>query len=225
MKKTKSLDNSVLSVYLSAQLNHFFPDPSPVEAQELKLWIDAAEDRIFRCFEGIEKKYFNDQGQVFFHHLQTDQYCMYLYMLANYIHTEGGEASLCTKLYALNKALHHVDIYFTSQLPEVFLLVHPLGTIIGRGKFSGRFVAYQGCTVGCLNEGIFPEFRGDCILYANASVLGQCSIGHNVCIAAGVQLINTDVPDHTIVTGSYPDYTFRPNPKPITERPPFRYGN
>jgi len=225
MERNTSLDNPGLSRYISAQLNHFFPDGSEITPGQLLPWINSAEQRVYSCFGGIRKKYFNEGGRIIFNHLQTDQYCMYLYMLANHIYLEKGDTQLCTKLYYLNKALHSVDIYFTSQLPEIFLLVHPLGTIIGRGKFSGMFVAYQGCTVGCLNEGIFPEFTGDVVLYANSSVLGKSRIGHNVCIAAGVRVINTDVPDNTIVTGMYPDYIFRPNSRPILQRPPFVYGN
>jgi len=57
--------------------------------------------------------------------LQSDQYRMYLHMLANYIFSSGGNAKLGTKLYCLNKALHGVDIYCSSQLAEVFLFVRP----------------------------------------------------------------------------------------------------
>jgi serine O-acetyltransferase len=224
MKKVKTLENDQLAKYVSSQLNLFFPDQNPVQADELLVWMNQAEERVFECFYGIKKKYFTEHETVYFNHLQTDQYCMYLYMLANFIYKNQGNLDLATKLYYLNKVMHSVDVYFTTDLPPVFLFVHPSGTILGRGKFHGRLVAYQGCTVGCLNEGIFPVFKGDVILYSHASVLGTCHIGHNVCIGTGVQVINTDVPDNTVVTGTYPNYQLRENRKSIVERPPFVYS-
>jgi len=222
-KRVKSIDNIALAGYISRQLNHFFPDEQPVTAPHVQVYIDGVEERVFTCFTGIRKKYFNEGERVLFNHLQSDQYSMYLYMLANYVHTHDGNTAIATKLYCLNKALHSVDMFFTTQLPDIFLLVHPLGTIMGRGTFGNYFVAYQGCTVGCLNEGIFPTIGERVIMYANAAILGNCTIGSNVCIAAGVSVINTNIPADVIVFGEYPNYRFAPNRKDYWMRPPFYY--
>lgn len=224
MRLEQSLPNEGLARYLGRQLNSILPDESPVPDKHLLDLIEAAQSRVFRCFEGIQKKYFNEGHRVAFDHLHSDQYAMFLYMLANHISRTEGDPRLAAKLYYLNKVLHGVDIYFTSNLPEVFLFVHPLGTILGRAAFSDGLVVYQGCTVGCLNDGRFPSFAGPAILYAGSSVLGPGRVGRNVCVAAGVSVINTDVPDDVIVLGQYPDYEFRPNGRPTTSRPPFAYG-
>lgn len=223
MIKDKSLNNIELSQYLSKQLNHFFPDNNIVEAEKLLEYINLAEERIFECFAGIHKKYFNEGNRVLFNHLQSDQYCMYLYMLYNYIYNYDNNTSLCTKLYYLNKSLHAVDIYFTAELPKIFLFVHPLGTILGRANFGNNFVAYQGCTIGCLNDGIFPTIGNNVIMYANSTVLGNSKIGNNVCIPAGVKIVNSIVPDDVIVFGEYPNYIFKKNTKNFWDRPPFKY--
>lgn len=223
--KHKSLNNKDLAVYISKQLNFFFPDNDPVNPNILESYIHSSEGRIFRCFEGVKKKYFNTGDTVFFNHLHSDQYSMYLYMLSNFVYKHDNNEQLATKLYYLNKALHSIDIYFTSNLPDIFLFVHPLGSILGRAKFSDYFIIYQNCTVGCLNEGVFPEFSGKAIMYSNSSVLGKCKIGDNVCIASGVQVINTNVPDNSIVLGTYPNYEFRENKVEVFNRPPFVYGN
>jgi serine O-acetyltransferase len=225
MNKIKSIENKGLAEYISRQLNYFFPDNKPVSAILLLSYIDLAEENIFHCFEGIRKKYFNEGDKVLFTHLQSDQYCMLLYMLSNFIYTHDRNAELATKIYYLNKAMHSVDIYFTTKLPGIFLFVHPLGTILGPAEFSDYFICYQGCTVGCLNEGIFPVFTGKTIMYSNSAVLGKCTIGENVCVAAGTRIINTDIPDNKIVRGNYPDYIFADNNKDIFQRPPFLYGN
>jgi serine O-acetyltransferase len=210
--------------YIAAQLNYTFPDENPIEAGALQEAVEAVEERAYRCFTGVRKKYFNEGDRVVFDHLHSDQYAMYLYMLAHDVYQRGAGDRLATKLYYLNKALHGVDIYFTTRLPETFLFVHPLGTILGRAQFADGLVVYQGCTVGCLNDGVFPTFVGPAILYANSSVLGKCRVGRNVCIAAGVSIIDTDVPDDTVALGHHPDYEFRPSTRALADRPPFAYG-
>ena len=145
-------------------------------------------------------------------------------MLSNCIYQQTGNEQLSTKLYYLNKALHSVDIFYTSQLPDIFLLVHPVGTIIGRAKFSDYFIAYQGCTVGCLNEGVFPTFEGKTIMYANSKVLGNCKIGNNVCFATDSTVINKDISANQVVLGKSPKLITRANRKDIEERPPYVYG-
>jgi len=223
MERAQSLSNADLARYLARQLEHFFPEPEPVDHAAVLALVNAAQDRVYLCFEGIRKKYFNEGHRVVFDHLHSDQYSMYLYMLANHLFRTGGDARLATKIYYLNKSLHAIDVFYTSQLPDVFLLVHPLGSTIGRATFANDLVIYQGCTVGCLNDGVFPTFTGPAILYANSSVLGPCKIGRNVCIASSVSVVNTTVPDDVVVLGSYPNYEFRPNRRAFSERPPFSY--
>jgi serine O-acetyltransferase len=223
MKKIKSLENGALVAYLSTSLNNFFPDGNRISPETMLSYIDAAEDRIWRCFSGINKKYFNDGDLVRFNHLHSDQYCMYLYMLANFIHEYDGNVDVATKLYCLNKALHSVDIYYTTALPEKFLLVHPIGTVLGRAKFGEYFVAYQGCTVGCLNDGVFPILGEKVIMYANSSVLGRSVIGNNVSIAAGVVVINAVVRSDCTVFGQYPNYILKDNNKDYWSRAPYKY--
>jgi serine O-acetyltransferase len=224
MKRVQSLSNQALAEYLARQLATFFPDQAQIAANEIEAFIRSSEERVYRCFAGIAKKYFNEGDRVLFNHLHTDQYAMYLSMLASHVYRSGGNRELATKLYYLNKALHGLDVYFDIHLPDIFLFVHPLSTVLGRATFADGLVVYQGCTVGCLNDGLFPTFTGPVILYAGASVLGRCRIGRNVCIAAGVSVINTDIPDDTVVLGSYPDYVLRPSSRPVIQRPPFIYG-
>jgi serine O-acetyltransferase len=224
MEIKRSATNIELAGYISRQINFHFPDQSLVEEKELLDLIIATEERAFNCFCNIRKKYFNEDGIVIFNHLHADQYAMYLYMLSRKAYEMNLREDIATKLYYLNKALHSVDLYYTLKLPDVFLFVHPLGSILGRAEYSDHFIMYQGCTVGCLNDGIFPTFKGKAVLYAHSQILGNCTIGDNVCIASGVTVVNTDVPDNTVVFGSYPKYKFAENKKDFFDRPPFKYG-
>src|SRR5690606_28705512 len=116
----RSLKNEELAVYISKQLNNFFPDTKLISDKEVLEVIKLSEERIFYCFQNIRKKYFHDDGNTHFNHLISDQYCMYLYMLANCYYQETMEEHLPTKLYYLNKALHGVDIFYTTNLPDIF---------------------------------------------------------------------------------------------------------
>ena len=213
-----------LARYLSEQLNFFFPDGDPMSKCRLLDAVERADNRVFHCFANIQKKYFTENGVTYFNHLVSDQYCMFLYMLANHVFEDSGDEVLATKIYYLNKALHGVDIFYTTRLPDVFLLVHPLGSVIGRAEFSGFFVAYQGVTIGCLNEGVFPKFQGRAVMYANSRVLGDCKIGDNVCFAADAVVFNENIPPNQTVIGKSPALKLKPNGKEPGQRPPFVYG-
>jgi hypothetical protein len=58
-----------------------------------------------------------------------------------------------------------------SSCRRVFLLVHPLGTVLGRGNYSDFFVAYQRCGVGSNNE-VYPTFGKHVTLRPGSAVLG-----------------------------------------------------
>ncbi len=218
----KTLDNNELAIYLTKQLNNTFPDNNIITVETVYTVITSAEPKIYKCFKGVKKKYFNENGIVEFNHLISDQYAMFLYLISHEAYLSQN-IDLATKVYYLNKNLHAIDVFYTSILPDIFLFVHPLGSILGRATFSDNFVMYQNCTVGCLNDGIFPTFKGDCIMYSNSSILGKSIIGHNVCIAAGVSVVNTNIPDNSIVFGEYPNYTIKQNNISIFKRPPFLY--
>ena len=40
------------------------------------------------------------------------------------------------KLYALNKAMASVDLFYQVELPDIFTFDHPLGSVMGRASLS-----------------------------------------------------------------------------------------
>src|SRR5205823_183490 len=98
--------------------------------------VDRAVERAEHCFSRINLKYFNDGATTRFDHLHTDQYAVFLYLLANTIFRAGGDTRLAAKVYALNKALHGVDAFYEVELPSVFAFQHPVGTVLGRGRYG-----------------------------------------------------------------------------------------
>jgi serine O-acetyltransferase len=207
-KIAMSLEASALAAYVARQLNFHFPDVA-VTADELNPAMPRALERLEHCFAAIDNKYFFDGSRAVFSHLHGDQYAMWLYILGNELYRLGAPAALCAKLFLLNKALHGCDIYYEVELPSIFLLVHPLGTVLGRATYSDYFVSYQRVGVGS-NHDVYPHFGEYVTLRPGAAVLGNCRIGNHCQIASDALVLDRDLPDHSRYIG---------NPKTCVVRP------
>lgn len=195
-----SLAPEELAVYVSKQLQTFFPDGKNDGKQELKLHIDTVLQRLEYCFSKVNNRYFYQDGQVRFNHLHGDQYAMFLYFAANTLFREQCDSVICTKLFQLNRLLHGLDAYYEVELPDIFLLVHPLGTVLGRGRYSDYFLAYQRCGIGS-NHDVYPSLGSYVTLRPGASVLGNCRVGDRCSLAAGALLLDSDLSDGTLYIG------------------------
>ena len=211
-----SLDESTFADYLTRQLDTQFPDGRSC-GDAVRSHVGEALERTRISFSNIHRKYYNDNGRVDFSHLNSDHMSAFLYLLGNTIHRNGGDNSVATKLFYLNKSMNGLDLYFSVTLPETFLLVHPVGSVIGNATYGNFLTIYQGCTVGA-DKGIYPTFGEGAILYSGVSVLGNSSIGDNTVFAANSFVINTDVPANSIVTGQYPNHDVKPSTRSVVER-------
>lgn len=196
-----SLSASGLARLAAGQANAFFPDGDPLDAGALEQAVPRALERLEHCFSAVDNKYFFDGEAAVFSHLHGDQYAMWLYLLSNELFRQGAPASVCAKLFLLNKALHGCDIYYEVELPSIFLLVHPLATVLGRGSYSDYFVSYQRCGVGS-NHDAYPAFGKHVTLRPGSAVLGACRIGEYCQIAAESLVIDRDLPDHSLYIGN-----------------------
>lgn len=205
-----TLSEEEMSRYVAEQLNRFFPDADCFKGADLAPHTRTALMRAEHCFSHINQSYFWDQGELVFTHYNTIQYCMYLYMLANTVHHEGGERVISEKLFALNKLLHGLDLFFEIELPRIFLLQHPMGTVLGRATYNDYFCIYQGCSVGSNLDGVFPKFGEGTVLLGGSRVNGDCTLGNNCWIAPGAVVLDTDVPSDSVTFGLYPDTQSKP---------------
>lgn len=207
-KVRSSLDPAALAAYAARQCDAMFPDGDPVSVDELMPAVRGALPRLEHCFTRIDNKYFFDGDQAVFSHLHGDQYAMWLYFLANELHRQGGSTAVCSKLFLLNKALHGIDAFYEVALPDIFLLVHPLGTVLGRGNYSDYFVAYQRCGVGS-NHDVYPTFGKHVTLRPGSAVLGTCNIGDHCQIATESLVLDRDLPANTLYIGNPKTATLR----------------
>lgn len=196
-----------LATYVQRQFSHFFPDEAPVPANFQQL-IDRAWERSLYCFSKINQKHFCRDHQVFFNHLNGDQYATFLYFLSN-----EGYQNQCQEVYIksayLNKALHGIDLFGHIEMPKVFLLVHPVGTIVGRAVFGEKIVIYQGVTIGGKHRadgGIdYPKFSDQTVLYSNATVIGKTDLPSRTVVASGAFLSDFQLSEsNKIIVGQYP---------------------
>ena len=210
-----SLTREELVAYVSQQLNNTFPDGQVVARHQLASHVEEALARLEHCFAALKMKYYCEGAQPVFQHLHTDQYAAFLYCLSHAIYRAGGDLAIAAKVYALNKTLHALDVYYEVELPEVFVFHHPVGTVLGRGKFANYFFVHQGCTVGSDVEDRYPRLGEGVIMYAGSAILGRCTIGDNCWFSAGAQVIDTDVPSHTVTFGRSPTLVIKPTRRDV----------
>jgi serine O-acetyltransferase len=80
---------------------------------------------------------------------------------------------------------------YDTKLPEIFLVIHGVGTVLGKAQYSNYFVVYQGCTIGS-NHGKYPVLGRGLGLGANAAIIGACRVGDDVSIGMGTAVIGRD---------------------------------
>lgn len=213
-----SLPAEQLATYTASQLNCFFPDSQTVSVDCLMVSMPRVLERLEYCFSHIEKKYYCEQGRAVFSHLNSDHYASYLYFLSNQLSQDGSDTALCEKLFYLNKTLHGLDLFYSIRMPDIFLLVHPIGTVIGNASFDDYLVIYQNCTIGSGHEGIYPHFSRGTILYSGVSVIGNCQIEENCVFGAGAQLVAQSVERDSVIVGRGKAVRILPNNLSVLDR-------
>jgi len=203
-----SIQTDELVEYIVRQLNFFFPDNKAVMSSDIKKVIDTVLDRVKYCFAPVQLKYYNDGKSSLFNHLNTDHYCIFLYFLSNTLYKEN-RIDIAEKVFYLNKALNGIDAFYSVKLPDIFMVVHPLGTILGNANYSNYFVVYQNCTIGSSKEGIYPSFGEKIVMYSKSSIIGDCKIGSNVTFASNSFVINKDISENQVVYGIFPNNFYK----------------
>lgn len=203
-----TLDQGSLASYVTRQVNTFFDDGQPVLEDDVRQLLPQALTRLEHCFVHINNKYFFDGASAVFNHLHGDHYAMFLYLLCNTAHKAAAPIGVAAKLFSLNKTLHGIDAFYEIELPAIFLFVHPLGTVLGRGNYADYFLVYQRCGVGSNHE-IYPTLGPYTTLRPGSAVLGQCKLGRNNTLAADSLLLDQDLPNDSVYIGNPRDFVIR----------------
>ena len=197
---------------LRRQLSSFFVLDSSEEGAVLDRCADDAMRRSMNCFSHVGNKYYRRDGKPFFDPFHSGQYTIFLYYLSNTISVLGPQhRSLADRVYYLNKALNSVDLYHEIELPEIFYLDHPLGSVMGRARYSDFFFFSQNCAVGN-NKGVYPRLGKNVLMMSGSKVQGDCDIGSHVILAANSYVKDTSIPPCSLVFGSSPDLVVKQMP-------------
>lgn len=204
-----SLDSGDLLRYTVEQLNTFFPDNYKITSRDIGGCLETTLERLEYCFYEVNDKYFPKKNNTAeFNHLNSDHYSMFLYILSNTTFKDFKDQRVCTKIFLLNKCLHGIDVFYDVELPKIFLFAHPIGTVLGKAKYSDYFLVYQKCNVGG-NKDKYPVLGKYLSMHPGAVILGNCNVGENCKIAAGSFLLDMDLENDSVYIGNPRDYIIK----------------
>lgn len=209
MSLRTTLPPAGLADYLARQLTNTFPD-GEVRGAQLLPHVGRALERLEHCFARVRRRGYIDGAVATFDHLYTDQYAAFLWLVGNTIHKDGGDRRIATKTYALNKALHGLDVYFEVELPSVFCFQHPVGTVIGRATLSDYLFVYQNVNLGGSVDLEYPKLGTGVVLFNGAAVTGATTVGDNVWVGPQAQVKSGAIASSSVVFGAGPTMVVKP---------------
>lgn len=191
--------------------NNFFLENS--EEEIINECINIALQKSEYCFSKTENKYYKKNDVTYFNPFHSGQYSIFLYFLSQAIYIKKqAPNTLSDRVYYLNKIMNSLDVYYEINMPSIFMLDHPLGSVLGRAIYGEYFTFSQQCTVGN-NKGIFPTIGKHVTMFSGSKIIGDCTIGDNVKIAANTYIKDTDIPSNSLVFGSSPNLIVKENAK------------
>jgi serine O-acetyltransferase len=210
LKTTLSPDD--LTVYLKNQLRAGYPDKARLRLGKV---VRRALERIETSFSRIVLRGYTVDGEATFSHLHGDQYAAFLYFAANSAWKDHDDTQLASKLFLLNKALNGIVVMYDTILPDVFVLMHTVGTVLGKADYGNYFVAAQNVTVGMDRDGT-PAFGERVVLYGGSVVIGASRVGERVTIATNATVRGEEIPANHVVAGSSPDLVVKPATRDVS---------
>lgn len=199
-----------LEKMLLRQIENLFYFKSESEKEIIRCVLDSALERTEYCFSQVSNKYYRQDSEVYFNPFHGGQNTVFLYFLSNELAREhGSDKTLADRVYYLNKALNGVDLFYEVAVPKVFFVDHPGGSVLGRAEYGDYFSFAQNCTVGN-NNGHYPIIGKHVRMAAGSTLIGKCKVGDQVIIAAHAYVKDTDIPSQSIVFGTYPNLTIKP---------------
>lgn len=195
-----SLETEDLKHYVSMQLERFFPDSYMFKGNDVDSAFELALERLEYCYKYIAIPTYNSGMQTFFSHLHGDQYSQFLYFLSNSLWSISENKPICDKIIQLNRMLSGMFYSYNSGLPDIFYWSHPVGTVLGKAKYSNFFSVRQNCTVTTQEPDSTPFGIGLSMGAGSSIYSSNITIGNRVAIGAGTAIYKKDrIADDTLV--------------------------
>lgn len=199
-----SLSKKDLQKYLLQQLVNFFPDNKSYDSIFNAL-VEKTLVKLEFNFQHVKLSYFWKSDTVYFNHLNADQYAVFIYYASNIAFEDLKNEELASKLFYLNKILHSFHCMYNTKLPDIFLIIHGTGIVLGKANYSNYFVVTQGTTVGSNSQWQSPTLGERLVMYPNSSIIGDSNIGLSSCISNGSLLIDTNTKFNSLIIGNSPN--------------------
>ncbi|MGO2511169.1 hypothetical protein [Marinomonas polaris] len=195
-----SLSIEKLSLYLKSQLDYQFPDGDV--HPDFNNVVAAALSKVKYCFGFVNLNHYYKNGILYFNHLNSDQYTVFVYYASNIAYEVFNDTALASKLFYLNKSLNQFHCMYDTKLPDIFVIIHSTGIVLGKAKYSDFLVVSHHCTVGANANLEYPTMDRFTIMYPYSSIIGRSKVSDNVCISNGSYVNNVDLPSGSLVFGS-----------------------
>jgi serine O-acetyltransferase len=192
-----NLNQNQLVDYINQQLLNLFPDGIQ-NKPAIQKDISKALDRMNYSLKHIKLK-----GYTEFNYLHSDLYAQFIYFLSNTVWTESGNRNLASKLFYLNKALHGINCMYDTKLPDIFLFIHCVGTVLGKAEYSNFFVVCQNVTVGS-DKGYSPVLSEGVYMGPGSSIIGKCFVGKYTHFGKNTSLLDENTDEESVAFGFSP---------------------
>lgn len=145
-----------------------------------------------------------------------DHYVILCYRFAKLLN-EVGMKTLANAVYYSCRVRGSIDLYYTANIGKCFMPVHAVGTIVdSHAKYGDYFKIYDNCHIGPYSiigkdpsEWEHPTFGDYVTVLGHTEVYGNTIVGNNVVISTGTRIINEEIPDNCIVSGTSPNLVFQ----------------
>ncbi len=162
-------------------------------------------------FSANRSKYFrnSDKGETYLRAWHYSQLVLVLHAVARDLSLHG-ETELSERVYFAMVSNTACDIYYEVNLPIKTSCDHPLGAVIGRGRFEEKasFQFSSGCNLGN-NNGVYPEISGNLLMLPGSTLVGKTFISGNVVLDKGAYLKDAGVIENKIAFGSHPNNIYK----------------
>lgn len=146
-----------------------------------------------------------------------DHYVILGFRLARKL-ADTGFKDLAEAVFYSYRMRGDFDMYYKADVGDFFLPSHALGTCLDNHvKYGKLFQVYNKVHVGPYNivgkdpsDWVHPIIGDYVTVLAGSNIYGKTKIGNNVIVAVGTTLINAEVPDNCVVSGTSPNLFYMP---------------
>ncbi len=185
------------------------------------------DDKVYRLFgicykdileqhSTIDNSYYSQNGKGLLRIDYLDHYVILCFRFSDILNNAGFK-DLADAVYYSMRIRCSIDLFYTTRIGKCFIPVHALGTVVdSHVKYGDYFKIYDGCHIGPYSivgkdpaEWKHPQIGNFVTMLCHSKVFGNSVVGDNVIISAGTTIVNEEIPDGCIVSGSSPNLMFQ----------------